>query len=416
MRAACAYPVTVRLPSALLALAAALALAAPAAAQVPDDLSADRLDRAALLSLPSIYRIDVQIRVGGLLDATGRRIPLPQRPLVVEESGTAFGVAGGGWLATARHVADPEAESVGRLALQRKLVAEDRPHGEGDVERALGEGVRAISFRVTRRTVRPADLGPASGAPPRLPARDVVSSPDADLALVRIDAPGAPVLALEYSATGGTPVMTIGFGRASAFGDPGRGAFEPAIRRGRLVRTANLARSRPPRDVILTSVPVESGDSGAPVVDDRGRVRGVAVFRAREGTIGSIAEQPAAVRALLQRAGLEDGANDTAETFRTAMGALWALDLDTARTGFRDTLSEYPRHALAAREEERVEELQAADFELEGGSRRRSLLLGVGAVAAVVAMGFGLALVRSARAGRPPVRRRSDALPPADEH
>ena len=63
-----------RAPVALtLALAALLAAAAGAAAAPPDDLSADPLDRGALLALPSVYRVEMTMHVEALRTADGRR-------------------------------------------------------------------------------------------------------------------------------------------------------------------------------------------------------------------------------------------------------------------------------------------------------------------------------------------------------
>ena len=54
-------------PRVLLAVLAALLLGAgPAAAAAPSDLSTDPLDRATLLALPSVYRVDTTIRVDAL--------------------------------------------------------------------------------------------------------------------------------------------------------------------------------------------------------------------------------------------------------------------------------------------------------------------------------------------------------------
>ena len=117
--------------AALAALVVSLSLGASgAAAALPYDLSADPLDRAALLALPSVYRVDVTIHVDALRGRGGRVIPLPPAARTVREAGTAFAVAPDGWLATARHVAAPEEATIARLAYQEKLIAEDRPHGD----------------------------------------------------------------------------------------------------------------------------------------------------------------------------------------------------------------------------------------------------------------------------------------------
>ena len=110
-------------------------------------------------------------------------------------------------------------------------------------------------------------------------------SATADLALIRIRAPAAPALPLDEAASSGTPVVTIGFGVGSSLDGPVRGENEPAMRRGRLSRTGTLEAEdgEEPRQAIAISVPVERGDSGGPVVDGDGRVRGIVTQRSRGG-------------------------------------------------------------------------------------------------------------------------------------
>lgn len=386
-----------RIVATIAVLAVGLSLGASGAAgAAPDDLSADPLDRAALLALPSVYRIDVTIRVEALRGRDGRRIPLPPAARTVREAGTAFGVARDGWLATARHVAAPEPATIAKLAYQEKLIAQDRPHDDAVVE-ALMERIGAVpvGHRVVGRVVRPAGVG-GVGSERRYPVLELVEGDTADVALVRINAPTAPTLALDEAATLGTPVTTIGFGSGSAFGGGGRGELEPAIRRGALGRTGNLQEGAASRDAILVGVPVEGGDSGAPVVDALGRVRGLIVLRFTDGGVRSgIAERATEVRQLLDRERLVGGPDPTAETFRAAMVAFWGLDMRTARAGFGATISRFSDHALAARELGRATALEEADFRLEGRPRRRGALLALGVLAAAVAAGFAIALVRS---------------------
>ena len=388
----------------LAVLVASLSLGASgAAAAVPYDLSADPLDRAALLALPSVYRVDVTIRVDALRGGDGEPIRLPRAARTVREAGTAFAVAPGGWLATARHVAAPEEATIARLAYQEKLIAEDRPHGDAVVDALLERvGPLRVDARVVERRVRPADPdgGAAAGGYRALPR--VVASDSADVALIRIDAPAAPALGLDDAASVGTPVMTIGFGSGGAFGGGARGELEPVVRRGSLGRTWTLEKAVPPHPVILVRVPAQGGDSGAPVVDGRGLVHGLVAFRSTEGGVRSgIAERASEVRRLLDSEGLTPGPDPAAAAFEAAMGALWGLDTREAQAGFRATLAEFSGHTLARRETARAAALEDADFRLEGRPRRRGALLGLGVLAAAVAAGFAIALLRSVSGGRP---------------
>jgi hypothetical protein len=393
---------------ACLAVLAVLALSVSgAAAAVPDDLSADPLDRAALLALPSVYRVDVTIRVNALRGGDGERIRLPRAARVVREAGTAFAVAPDGWLATARHVARPEEATIARLAYQQKLIAEDRPHGDAVVDTLVKSiGPLRADARVLPLRVRPADPGGSAGRSDYR-ARRVEPSDDADVALIRIDAPGAPTLGLDDAASVGTPVVTIGFGSGGAFGGGARGELEPVVRRGTLGRSATLEKAVPQREVIMVNVPVQGGDSGAPVVDGRGVAHGIVVFRLTDGGVRrGLAEGATEIRQLLDQEGLTPGPDPAAAAFREAMGAFWNLDMGTAQDGFRTTLAAFPGHTLAPREAARAASLEDAGFRLEGRSRRRGALLALGIVASAVAAGFAIALLRSVSgddrgAGRP---------------
>jgi hypothetical protein len=374
--------------------------AAPAAAAVPYDLSGAPLDRAALLALPSVYRVDVTIRVDALRGGDGKRIRLPRAARTVREAGTAFAVAPDGWLASARHVAAPTNRTIARLAYQEKLIAEDRPHGDEVVDNLLKSvGPLQVDARVLPLRVRPADPdGGAVGT--RYRAMDVETSDDADVALIQIDAPAAPTLALDESASIGTPVVTIGFGSGGAFGDAARGELEPVVRRGTLGRSATLERAVPARDVMVLNVPVQGGDSGAPVVDERGLAHGMVVLRLTEGGVSrGVAERATEIRRLLDEHGLKPGPDPAATAFREAMGAFWNLDMTTAQTGFRSTLTAFPGHTLARREAARAATLEDADVRLEGRPRRRGALLALGILAAAVAAGFAIALLRSVSGG-----------------
>ena len=382
---------------ALTALAAAtlavLVAAAGASAAPPDDLSADALDRGTLLALPSIYRVDVTFRVPALRTKDGRRIAIPPGQRDIRERGTAFAVAPGGWLVTAGHVAAPDDETLARLAHQNRLANRGRPHPDAAAARWVSEnGARPAGASVVRLVVSQADAGQgAAGSRTYMPT-PVATSGRADLALLHIDAPGAPALALDESASIGTPVATLGFGTGGAFAEPARGELEPAVRRGALARTGLLEEDTPDqRQAILMTVPVQAGDSGGPVIDSGGNARGVAVIRTEEG---GIAERATEVRQLLERAGVEPATGRAARLFRGAMAEFWDLDLAGARRGLAATLAAFPDHTLAEREEARARELAAAEFDLVGERRRQGFLLALGALAAVAAVTCGLGLAR----------------------
>ena len=188
-----------------------------------------------------------------------------------------------------------------------------------------------VGARVTRLVVRQADAGQGTAAARTYMPTRVVPSDRADLALLRIRAPGAPALALAESASIGTPVASVGFGAGSAFAEPARGDLEPAVRRGVIARTGIIDEDEPTaRPGMLVTIPLESGDSGAPVVDADGAARGVAVIRTADG---GIAERATEVRQLLATVGVEAAPGRSAQLFRGGMAAFWDLDLAAAERG-----------------------------------------------------------------------------------
>lgn len=386
----------VRLLAALLAVLAAVA--APAAAAAPDDLSPDPLDRATLLALPSIYRIDVTLRVEALRTAGGETVALPPGARTLQEAGTAFAVSSDGWLATAAHVAAPDPAAVARLAYQHKLAVEGLAHDDEAVAEWVREaGARPVGYERASVRVRQASAGEGGRTPRTFTAGAVVASPAADLALVRIDAPGSPpALGLDEAATSGTPVATLGFGRGSSLsghGDEGLGELDPALRRGVLSRSGRLLDVVPERQAIAISVPVRRGDSGAPVIDASGRVRGVVILRASGG---GIAESSTELRRLMGSRGVRASEGPAAERFREAMGAFWRLDYAAATRGLEATSAAFPAHTLAPRQAARAVALAGGGFRLEGSRRLQGTLVGVAAVATTLALACALALAAPA--------------------
>lgn len=391
-----------RAPTAL--LIALVAAVGPAAAAPPPDLSTDPLDRAVLLALPSVYRVTVTLDVPALVTADGERLRLAGPARRIVESGTAFGVGPGGWLATARHVVAPDEASVARLAYQSHLVHTRRAHSDEVVAEWLERtGARPVGDRVRSIQVAQADAGDGARRsrtyrPLRPP---VTAATGADLALLRIDAPAAPGLELDEAASIGTPVATVGFGRGSTLVDGGAepGELEAAIRRGELSRTGALEGDDAPRQAIAITIPVQGGDSGAPVIDGDGAVRGVVIRRTRTG---GIAERATELRQLMRSAGIDAGPGPAGDDFREGMRALWRLDAPAAERAFDATLAAFPDHTLAGREAARARALADGDLRLAGDRRARGLLLGLGVVAAVVALGFAGALLLLPRGGGGP--------------
>ncbi len=380
-------------------LAALTLLPANAVAAGGTDLAGDPLARGTLLVMPSIYRVDVTLRVPELRTTDGERLRVPGGRAIAE-LGTATAVAPGGWLVSAAHLVDPGPATLARIGYQRLRLARGDPVSDADarewVERT---GARPVGGRVLAIRVAQADPGTGLGEPRRWTGVVRRTSDRADLSLLHIAAPGAPAVALEDAVSLDTPIVTIGYGRVNAWDDPARPAGQPAVRRGRIERTGLL--NDPSRRATVVSTDVQRGDSGGPAVDGDGRVRGIVVLR---GEGGGIMEQTGAVRDLLAEENQHPGEGTAGAYFRRALERLWALDVRGAERDLAQVRAAFPRHTLAQSEALRAADLAGAGYDLAGGNRRRDLLLGVGVIAILIAAGCAARLAWLRAAARGPRR------------
>jgi S1-C subfamily serine protease len=379
--------------AALLALLVLVATAGGAAAAVPDGLSGDPLDRGTLLALPGVYRVATTIRVETVKLGNGEVLRMPRGGREITEVGTAVAVTPDGWLVTAAHVADPDAETVARLAYQTYEAFEGRSHADEQAAREWVAENRAVAVpgTVVRTEVTPAPVRGATVAQDRYRALARRRSDTADLALVKIGVAGVPAAALDDARSIGTPIATIGFSGDDHLLTPDASEGEPTVRHGAIRSSGTLAPgTSQARTGFVVSAGVRSGDSGGPVVDEAGAVRGIVIQRSDSG--GGIAETATEVRDLLRQEGLEPRSGAVTADFGTAMAALWRVDLDGAERGFVGILRTDPRHALASRELARTRALAASRFSLRADDRRQGILLGVAALAIVAAAACALAL------------------------
>lgn len=376
----------------VLAGALATAAAAPAPGTAPPaDLSTAPLDRAWLLALPAVYRLEVGLHVDALRTASGRLVRLPPEARDgVSEVGTAFGVTPDGVVVTADHVAQPRGPELTAKLYRLKRVHEGAP-GFTDAQ-ALAwvrrTGARPAGVRVRSRTLRPALPVPTSaGAPVSYPATLVRGDRTRDLALLRAPLRGVPALDLNGSTEIGTPVVVLGFGGEGDFPDPGRERLVPAARRGVLGRTY--------LNGVKVSSAIEPGDSGGPAVDAEGDARGVVVQRRAWGGVIRSAED---VRALMREAGLNNDPGPATRRFDAAMRHFWALDFPAARAGLRATWAGDPAHATARIEEAHAQAYEAAGYAVTGPRRWDGALLALGVGSALAALACAIGLLRR----RPP--------------
>ena len=380
----------------LAALLVTVALWAPATASaLPSDLSDDPLDRGALLALPGVYRLQVDVTVDALVTRDGRRQPVPAEVRRISTLGTAFGVAPGGYVVAAAHVARPGGESLAVDARVNQLAAAGRRHDPATARRWVRrEGARAGGVRVAARRLTQANAGQGAGASRSWAPRPVRVERRSDLALLRIPAPQAPALPLSTIQTEGTPIVTIGYGGRDADAE-----LAPVVRRGALGRSGTIRRA-PERTLTAVTTGVELGDSGGPAVDGEGQVRGVVVLRS---AAGGIVEPSQAVSQLVRSAGVFPESGAATARFRAAMRRFWALDFERAARGFRATLATFDDHTLARRQLVRATAFAEQPPGLAPDGRLRRFLLALAALSAVAAIGCWIALLATGRrdGGRP---------------
>ncbi|MGI9539497.1 MAG: S1 family peptidase [Miltoncostaeaceae bacterium] len=367
-------------------IALGCALLPPSAVGATDDLTTDPRERGALLALPAVYQLSTEVSVEALVTDDGRRIPVPPGARRVGEVGTAFGVAPGGHVVAATHVAEPFGESLAVAVRIAQLAVAGRSHGEGVARAWVREQrARAVGVTVVGRRLSQADAGGGRGESAHWTPRLVRAERDSDLALLRIPEPDAPALALDESRTIGTPIATIGYGGTAAAESP----LAPAVKPGELGRSGT-AESRPGRTLLEVTTGVEKGDSGGPAVDPDGNVHGVVVLRS---DAGGIVEPAAAVRTLLAAEGLTPESTPATGAFTRGMSRFWALDFEEAARDLAVAEAAFPAHTLASRERARAETLSVAAVELAPRrSRTRGFLLAFGTLAAAAALACGLGL------------------------
>lgn len=302
--------------------AAVLILASGAAAAAPVGVVGDPLDRAAWVAEPAVYEIEAIYPPG---DDTRRR------------KGLAFGVSTTGHLLAANHVIANNARRAARIVVRRP-------------------GTSAVTWS----------------------ARVVKTDPDNDIALLRIDEPGAPALLLDARVGGG--VATFGLGNDGL-----------VVRKGSVGATGPVG---PPVDGVVTRVEVDiqRGDSGAPVVGENGRVQGM-VTGFFDGTDSGFMKAAPALETFVRNAGVKNAEGAPTVAFRRGVAALGRLDADDAHAWFRKARAAYPNHPTVdgALADARV--LAASGFRMEDVPRDQGFLVMAAVVFGAIAVCFGGALV-----------------------
>jgi hypothetical protein len=351
---------------------------------VPDPLSPEPLERAALAAMPAVWTVEASTTMKGIRTKDGRVITLPPRARAVSREGTAFGVTPDGFLVSAAHVVRPTGDDLAEAAYFQYLAFAGRPHS-AEIARKWVKDNEAVPWGIgaINLVMRPTAAGAASKEDRGITPRIVEVDEMRDIAVVKV--PGVsntPSIGLDRGLDRGTPIGTLGFGAEDPFAQPQRGALVPAVRLGVIGETGEY-QDNPLRIMTLISNDVQKGDSGGPAVDERGRVRGIVLIKRADGG-GAMAPTEQIVR-VLDRANVRAWEGRTQFLYRGALDRVARFDLKGAGADLRRTLASYPSHGLAAYELQRVRALESARLALAGEPWYRGGLVAAGLSALVIA-------------------------------
>jgi hypothetical protein len=351
---------------------------------VPDALSPEPLERAALAAMPAVWKVEASTTMKGIRTKDGRVITLPPRARAVSREGTAFGVTPDGFLVSAAHVVRPTGDDLAEAAYFQYLAFAGRPHS-AEIARKWVKDNEAVPWGIgaINLVMRPTAAGAASKEDRGITPRIVEVDEMRDIAVVKV--PGVsntPSIGLDRGLDRGTPIATLGFGAEDPFAQPQRGALVPAVRLGVIGETGEY-QDNPLRIMTLISNDVQKGDSGGPAVDERGRVRGIVLIKRADGG-GAMAPTEQIVR-VLDRANVRAWEGRTQFLYRGALDRVARFDLKGAGADLRRTLASYPSHGLAAYELQRVRALESARLALAGEPWYRGGLVAAGLSALVIA-------------------------------
>lgn len=358
---------------------------------VPDVISPVQLERAALVAMPAVWRVEVTAQLAGLKTKDGTVITLPPRARTVSREGTAFAVTPDGYLVTATHVVQPTADDLAEAAYFQYLAYAGKPHSARIAANWVKENeATPVGMKPVVRVVRPVAAGTAAKVDRGVAPAVIETDEMRDIALLRVpNLVNAPSLRLDSAIDSGTPIATLGFGDEDPFAEPQRGALVPAVRLGVTDRTGKTD-TDPPRTLTIITNEVQKGDSGGPAVDENGRVRGVVLIKRAAG--GGAMAPTDEIHWVLDRAGVRPWEGRTQVAWREALDRAERFDLAGARTDLRRTLASYPAHGLAGYEIARVAELGSARLALAGEPWYRSGLVAAGLTALVIAGVLGVLL------------------------
>jgi serine protease Do len=345
--------------------------------------------------------------------------------------GTGFFVTQDGYLLTNDHVVETSSDEVRQQLLDslQRQSGDARQLADFQTEMSKGLGVPVSdadagrlfqwTVGVFRSDLRVESIRPtyrvgfgsmtagevqAKGLPVQLVAHGQ-TTPGRDVALLR--APGGPFLSLGLAPAtppDGAAVDVVGYPCRCS----GSTAFDPAHRLNPVLTSGSVRGLLPMAggwSALATDASIEHGNSGGPVLDDRGQVVGLATFAdaaaaAGRGVPRSFAVPSAVALELAGQARVRLAQGQLGQDYQRAVG-------DFRQDRYRSALPAFERAAGAATRDPSVQDHLDRSEQAIAAGRDRTLLvpeglapLTLGAGAVLLAGGLGLVLLRR--------RRRSD--------
>jgi S1-C subfamily serine protease len=327
----------------------------------PPVARAEPVQEALLRARPAVALLIIDVTAEVRTDCGGGPVvTAPATPF--REMGTGWFVHPAGWLITSARVVavaqDPHpiepmlretavrAACMAALLERRGVRPGERPDVEDEIARHLSARIAPRARLDIRRSLSAVLLNGA-----RLPARVArLSAPargtttPADLALLRVDAGDVPTLPLGDSGQAriGDRLHVLGFPHVVTSHELLRmsARAEPSVTSGAVSGFKEDLHGQP---VIQTDAAAAGGDSGGPVVNDRGEVIGVMTFGSRDRDEGDVVQgfnfivPSARVRKLLEDHGVTPGEPGAfTRAWSAGLAAFFAGDHDAARAPFAD--------------------------------------------------------------------------------
>src|SRR5579862_1058441 len=169
-----------------------------------------------------------------------------------------------------------------------------------------------------------------------------------DVAVVKVAIQNAPTLAIEDSSLHlGQHLYAIGFPGAGDFAFTGSddGDTKPIIASltdGRVSAVDKRAASGVP--IIQVSIPISHGNSGGPVLDEDGKVVGLATWGSEAQSFNFLVAASAVMEQVRKSGAPAPGENDTDRVYREGLDQLAAGNLDASIRDFEEVKDLFPSH------------------------------------------------------------------------